>query len=134
MGHFVNRFLSLQLPKGQSAFLWGPRKTGKTTLLRAVCPKNAVFDFLETDLYLACLKRPAVLRSFPGAISWRLSGRERSSDFVKPVQRLQLVACHRWTHGITAVPGRGCFFPWQVERAHGIMGEVRMTGRDDPRT
>jgi uncharacterized protein len=28
------RLLKIKLPKGHSAFLWGPRKTGKTTFLR----------------------------------------------------------------------------------------------------
>jgi hypothetical protein len=26
----IDRLLKIDLPKGQSAFLWGPRKTGKT--------------------------------------------------------------------------------------------------------
>lgn len=30
----LKRILSIDLPDKQSAFLWGPRKTGKTTLLR----------------------------------------------------------------------------------------------------
>ncbi len=56
------RRLRLDLPKGQSAFLWGPRKTGKTTYLRTAFPGSLVFDLLDTDLMLEFLKRPALLR------------------------------------------------------------------------
>ena len=34
------RTLDLTLPRGQSAFLWGPRKTGKSTLLRQSFPRR----------------------------------------------------------------------------------------------
>ena len=30
----IERILKIELPEGQSAFLWGPRKTGKTTYLK----------------------------------------------------------------------------------------------------
>jgi predicted AAA+ superfamily ATPase len=58
----IPRRLRLELPKRQSAFLWGPRKTGKTTLLRAAFPRSIVFDFLQTDLALAMTRRPSLLR------------------------------------------------------------------------
>ena len=58
----IKRALDIKLPAGQSAFLWGPRKTGKTTLLRQIFPKSQVFDFLNTDLYLDMSKNPALLR------------------------------------------------------------------------
>jgi len=32
---YIKRVLSINLPKNQSAFLWGPRKTGKTTYLKS---------------------------------------------------------------------------------------------------
>ena len=52
----------MKLPKGQSAFLWGPRKTGKSTYLRQRYPDSVVYDFLDTDLVLEFSKRPALLR------------------------------------------------------------------------
>ena len=58
----MHRRLQIRLPKGQSAFLWGPRKTGKSTLLRVRFPDSVVFDFLDTDLVLEFSKRPALLR------------------------------------------------------------------------
>lgn len=56
------RQLNINLPQGQSAFLWGARKTGKTTYLREKFPDSIVFDFLKTDLFLEISKNPALLR------------------------------------------------------------------------
>lgn len=58
----IDRLLKIDLPKGQSAFLWGPRKTGKTTYLKAAFPNSLVFDMLQTDLFLEFAKRPFLLR------------------------------------------------------------------------
>jgi predicted AAA+ superfamily ATPase len=56
------RRLSIVLPERQSAFLWGARKTGKSTFLRQVFPGSLSFDFLRTDLLIAFTTRPALLR------------------------------------------------------------------------
>jgi predicted AAA+ superfamily ATPase len=58
----IKRLLNIDLPKGQSAFLWGPRKTGKTTFLKEHFPDSVVFDFLKTDLFIDMAKNPALLR------------------------------------------------------------------------
>jgi len=58
----IKRILNIKLPKGQSAFLWGPRKTGKTTYLKTHFPDSIVYDFLKTDLFLEISKNPALLR------------------------------------------------------------------------
>ena len=58
----VSRLLEMNLPAGQSAFLWGPRKTGKSTFLRSQFPKSLTFDLLQTDLIFEFAKRPALLR------------------------------------------------------------------------
>src|SRR3989338_489230 len=52
------RRLDIQLPKGQSAFLWGARQTGKSTYLRGRFPSSIRYDFLQSDLYLSFLKQP----------------------------------------------------------------------------
>lgn len=59
---YIDRLLKLDLPQGQSAFLWGPRKIGKTSLLKKSFPNSLIFDFLDTDLYLDFSKRPSLLR------------------------------------------------------------------------
>jgi predicted AAA+ superfamily ATPase len=56
------RRLSIALPERQSAFLWGARKTGKSTFLREAFPGSLSFDFLRTDVLLAFTTRPALLR------------------------------------------------------------------------
>jgi uncharacterized protein len=58
----IERILNLELPENQSAFLWGPRKTGKTTYLRSRFSDSIVYDFLQTDLFLDFSKRPSLLR------------------------------------------------------------------------
>jgi predicted AAA+ superfamily ATPase len=56
------RLLKIGLPQQQSAFLWGPRKTGKSTYLRDLFPDSLVYDFLKTDLFLEFSKKPSLLR------------------------------------------------------------------------
>ncbi len=54
----------LQLPENpkKSFFLWGPRQTGKTTLLKAVYPDALRIDLLKTDDLVRFAQRPALLR------------------------------------------------------------------------
>jgi predicted AAA+ superfamily ATPase len=58
----IPRLLNIKLPKGQSTFLWGPRKTGKTTFLRQAFPDSLCYDLLQTDIFLEFVKRPSLLR------------------------------------------------------------------------
>ncbi len=58
----IERVLRMQLPRRQSAFLWGPRKTGKSTYLRSAFPGSLTFDLLQSDLMLELTRRPALLR------------------------------------------------------------------------
>ncbi len=52
----------MTLPARQSAFLWGARKTGKSTYLKAHYPESTYYDLLKSDLYLKLLKQPHILR------------------------------------------------------------------------
>lgn len=58
----LKRILNIQLPRHQSAFLWGARKTGKSTYLKERFPNSLVYDFLKTDLFLEMSKSPSLLR------------------------------------------------------------------------
>lgn len=58
----IHRLLKIDLPPAQSAFLWGPRKTGKTTYLKAKFPESIVYDFLKTDLFIELSKQPSLFR------------------------------------------------------------------------
>ena len=52
------RELGIDLPAGQSAFLWGPRKVGKSTLLAEQFPDSARFDLLDTRTLLQFIREP----------------------------------------------------------------------------
>lgn len=56
------RLLKIDLPKKQSAFLWGARQTGKSTFLKENFPDSIRYDLLESDTYLKLLKEPYRLR------------------------------------------------------------------------
>jgi predicted AAA+ superfamily ATPase len=58
----IKRMLNIALPKNQSAFLWGPRKIGKSTYLRDAFSESLYYDFLKTDIALEFIKRPSLLR------------------------------------------------------------------------
>jgi predicted AAA+ superfamily ATPase len=58
----IKRLLKIELPNRRSAFLWGPRKTGKTTYLGVSFPASLSYDMLQTDLFLELTKRPFLLR------------------------------------------------------------------------
>ena len=58
----VNRYLELALPKGQSCFLWGARKTGKSTFLKEKYPNAIYIDLLQADVFQGYLKEPERIR------------------------------------------------------------------------
>lgn len=58
----IKRYLNLSLPIGQSAFLWGPRKAGKSTYLKQQFPMSPYYDLLDSSVYLKFLEAPHTLR------------------------------------------------------------------------
>lgn len=60
----VRRHLAIDLPPDRSAFLWGPRKVGKTYWLHHhfITRGDRVIDLLETDTFAEYVARPALLR------------------------------------------------------------------------
>ena len=64
-----NRILKINIPKGQSAFLWGIRKSGKSTYLKDKYPKSLYIDLLKKDIYLKYLAKPYLLREEISALS-----------------------------------------------------------------
>lgn len=58
----IKRIINIKLPERQSAFLWGPRKTGKSTYLKSRFKDSIVYDFLKTDLFFELSKSPSLLR------------------------------------------------------------------------
>lgn len=56
------RFLKIDLPPKQSAFLWGARKTGKSTFLKQNFPESVYYDLLKYDLFINFVKSPNKFR------------------------------------------------------------------------
>jgi predicted AAA+ superfamily ATPase len=56
------RLLKLSLSSEQSCFLWGPRQTGKSTLLKSLFPQAIRHDLLLSSTYQRLLLRPTQLR------------------------------------------------------------------------
>jgi predicted AAA+ superfamily ATPase len=61
------RALELPRPGQETFFLWGPRQTGKTTLLKQTYPQATWLDLLKADEYRRYLERPELLREELGA-------------------------------------------------------------------
>lgn len=59
---YIGRAFELDLPSGQSAFLWGARKIGKSTYLRQKFPEAVRYDLSNSDLYFRLLKEPHQIR------------------------------------------------------------------------
>ncbi len=58
---YVSRSLSLG-DLSRSVFLFGPRQTGKTTLLRQQFPAARWYNLLETDVFFRLSARPRIMR------------------------------------------------------------------------
>lgn len=84
----IQRILDMRLPKGQSAFLWGPRRVGKTTYLKQKFPDSLVYDFLKTELFMEFSKAPFQLRERLLAQDPRLLERPIILDEVQKVPQV----------------------------------------------
>lgn len=62
MSNKFTRCLDLFLPDGYSSFLWGARKTGKSTYLKERFPKSFHLDFLKADVFQRYFRSPHLLR------------------------------------------------------------------------
>jgi len=56
------RKLDLSLSSEETCFLWGPRQTGKSTLLRALFPGALYYDLLLSNQYRRFVADPSILR------------------------------------------------------------------------
>jgi predicted AAA+ superfamily ATPase len=69
MSEIVQRRLVIDLPQGRSAFLWGPRKTGKSYWVHQTFPNQPLIDLLKTDVFAEYASRPSLLRERYGGHS-----------------------------------------------------------------
>ncbi len=56
------RRLDLSLSSEETCFLWGPRQTGKSTLLKTRFPGAVIYDLLLSDQYRRFVADPSILR------------------------------------------------------------------------
>lgn len=82
------RYLKLDLPMCQSAFLWGARKTGKSFYLKENFPDSQYYDLLKTEEYWRLLTEPQILRSEVLALSPEQLARPIIIDEVQKVPQL----------------------------------------------
>ncbi len=61
VNEFYSRSLALPLEGTETFFLWGPRQTGKSTLLRRTYPDAFYIDLLLPEEYRRYLERPQLL-------------------------------------------------------------------------
>ncbi|KPA14015.1 ATPase AAA, partial [Candidatus Magnetomorum sp. HK-1] len=82
------RILDISLPERQSAFLWGARKTGKTTYLKEKFSNSLLIDLLDTDIFIEFSKRPALLREQILAIH---DNQKKYPIIIDEVQKIPLI-------------------------------------------
>lgn len=63
------RYLQINLPKGQSTFLWGARQTGKSSYLRGRYPSSVYYDLLSTHEMTRLIREPNLLYEEISALS-----------------------------------------------------------------
>lgn len=56
------RHLGIDLPQYKSAFLWGPRKVGKSHWIKSNLHDAIVIDLLKTNVFADFVSRPSLLR------------------------------------------------------------------------
>jgi predicted AAA+ superfamily ATPase len=81
MEKIFKRALDLRLPPRASAFLWGPRRVGKSFYVRQTFPDAPLVDLLRSDVYHDYASRPALLRE-------RFASRRRGLVVIDEVQKI----------------------------------------------
>jgi len=56
------RIINLPLSTSETCFLWGPRQTGKSTLLKTMYPNAKRYDLLLSDQFQRLLLNPGLIR------------------------------------------------------------------------
>ena len=62
MRKIIKRLFELKIPPHKSAFLWGPRKSGKSYWVRHHLPEATVIDLLQSEIFAEYSVKPSLLR------------------------------------------------------------------------
>ena len=83
-----NRAIALPSPGEETFFLWGPRQTGKSTLLRQRYPRSRWLDLLRADEFRRYAANPEFLRQEIEAEGWPAPGGQIVIDEIQKVPAL----------------------------------------------
>ncbi len=81
------RNLKLGLADEETIFLWGPRQTGKSTLLKTLFPEARYYDLLRSDIYNSFIINPGIIREECDAIDLR-GGNQEIPIVIDEVQKV----------------------------------------------
>ena len=81
MGKIIRRQFDLRLPRGKSAFLWGPRRVGKSYWIRQHHADAPLIHLLKSDVYAEYASRPALLRE-------RFAGKRHRLIVIDEIQKV----------------------------------------------
>lgn len=74
------RIQDLKLSSQESCFLWGPRQTGKSTLLKMLFPDALRYDLLLSTEYQRLLRAPHLIREYCNAMG--LDGNSQTDPII----------------------------------------------------
>ena len=83
-----NRNLDLPAPGEDAFFLWGPRQTGKSTLLKQRYPRSRWVDLLRSDEFRRYAANPGFLRQEITAEGWPAASDQIVIDEIQKVPAL----------------------------------------------
>lgn len=85
-----NRIQKLQLSSKESCFFWGPRQTGKSTLLKSLFPEALCYDLLLSTEYQRLLRRPELIREecLASALD---AGSQKDPVIIDEIQKLPIL-------------------------------------------
>ena len=84
----LKRLKNFKNIKGETCFLWGPRQTGKSTLLKKLFPKASYYDLLLSENLIKFTKHPELFRQEVLALSKK---EKKLPIIVDEVQKIPLL-------------------------------------------
>jgi predicted AAA+ superfamily ATPase len=84
------RILNLPLSTSETCFVWGPRQTGKSTLLKTIYPDAKRYDLLLSDQYQRLLLQPSLIREECLAVDLKAEN-QVSPIIVDEVQKIPIL-------------------------------------------